>query len=211
MKHAVSTLIYLTLLMVSCFANADNADNADKASYIVCIACHGEKGAGAVSENSPAIAGLDKQYVKRQLENYKSGARGTAKQDISGGIMRAIATSLTDEKIHDVSSYVGSMPSPILTDSITGDIEAGRRLYGTCAACHGSDAKGLQALNAPSLVLQQDWYLVTQLNNFKNGLRAYESNDVFGRQMQPMALILVDDGAINDVVAFIGTLRQKDT
>ena len=205
MKLAVSTLIYLTLLMVSCFANAD------KASYIVCIACHGEKGAGAVSENSPAIAGLDKQYVKRQLENYKSGARGTAKQDISGGIMRAIATSLTDEKIHDVSSYVGAMPSPILTDSITGDIEAGRRLYGTCAACHGSDAKGLQALNAPSLVLQQDWYLVTQLNNFKNGLRAYESNDVFGRQMQPMALILVDDDAINDVVAFIGTLRQKDT
>jgi hypothetical protein len=29
--------------------------------------------------------------------------------------------------------------------------------------------------------------------------------------MQPMALILVDDDAINDVVAFIGTLRQKDT
>ena len=205
MKLAVSTLIYLTLLMVSCFANAD------KASYIICIACHGEKGAGAVSENSPAIAGLDKQYVKRQLENYKSGARGTAKQDISGGIMRAIATSLTAEEIHDVSSYVGAMPSPILTDSITGDIEAGRRLYGTCAACHGSDAKGLQALNAPSLLLQQDWYLVTQLNNFKNGLRAYETNDVFGRQMQPMALILVDDDAINDVVAFIGTLRQKDT
>lgn len=204
MKHAVVSLIYLTLLMVSCFVHADNA------SYIVCIACHGENGAGAVSQNSPAIAGLDKQYVKRQLENYKSGARGAAKQDISGGIMRAIATSLTSEKIHDVSSYVSSMPSPILSESITGDIEAGGRLYNTCAACHGSDAKGLQALNAPSLVLQQDWYLVTQLKNFKNGLRAYESSDVFGRQMQPMALILVDDDAINDVVAYIGTLRQKD-
>ena len=203
MKNVASTLTFLILLTASWFSDADDV------TYTVCIACHGEDGGGDFSQNSPAIAGIDEAYIKRQLENYKSGARGTAMQDVHGSTMRGIALSLTPETINEVSRYVSSMPHPGLTKSIRGNIEKGRLLYVTCAACHGSDARGSLPLNAPSLLLQQDWYHVTQLKNFKNGLRGYDSADVFGRQMKPMAFVLIDDQAINDVVAFIGTLHEN--
>ena len=51
------------------------------------------------------------------------------------------------------------------------DLEAGRVLYGTCAACHGPNGEGLEALNAPKIAGQQAWYTVRQLQNFKNGVR----------------------------------------
>ena len=52
-----------------------------------------------------------------------------------------------------------------------------------------------------------DWYLVTQLKNFKQGIRGAHPNDLYGPQMASMAAMLGDDQAINDLVAYINTLR----
>ena len=81
----------------------------------------------------------------------------------------------------------------------------GQRLYATCAACHGSDGRGIQAMNAPRLAGMSDWYLVTQLKNFKQGIRGAHPKDMYGPQMASMAAILTDDQAINDLVAYINT------
>ncbi len=51
-----------------------------------------------------------------------------------------------------------------------------------------------------------DWYLVTQLKNFKQGIRGAHPGDMYGPQMMSMAAILRDDQAINDLVAYINTL-----
>jgi cytochrome c oxidase subunit II len=51
-----------------------------------------------------------------------------------------------------------------------------------------------------------DWYMVTQLKNFKQGIRGAHPQDMYGPQMGLMADILVDDQAINDLVAYINTL-----
>jgi cytochrome c oxidase subunit 2 len=75
----------------------------------------------------------------------------------------------------------------------------------TCAACHGADGLGLQATNAPRLKGMSDWYLVTQLKNFKQGVRGAHPQDMYGPQMALMAAILNDDQAINDLVAYINT------
>jgi cytochrome c oxidase subunit 2 len=52
-----------------------------------------------------------------------------------------------------------------------------------------------------------DWYMVTQLRNFRQGIRGAHPKDMYGPQMALMAEILSDDKAANDVVAYINTLR----
>ena len=45
------------------------------------------------------------------------------------------------------------------------------------------------------------------LQNFKKGVRGADSNDSYGQQMRPMAMILADDAAINNVATYISTLK----
>jgi cytochrome c oxidase subunit 2 len=89
---------------------------------------------------------------------------------------------------------------------VAGDAEAGKPLYAVCSACHGLQAEGNPALNAPKLSGQGDWYLKRQLNAFKHGARGTDDKDVYGKQMAPMAATLVDDAAVDNVVAYIETL-----
>ena len=81
------------------------------------------------------------------------------------------------------------------------------RLYANCGACHGAAAQGVQATNAPRLKGMSDWYMVTQLKNFRHGVRGAHMKDPYGPQMVSMAAILTDDKAIDDVVAYINTLK----
>ena len=89
-----------------------------------------------------------------------------------------------------------------------GDAEKGKALYATCGACHGPNAEGMEALNAPKLAGQEPWYVVRQLQNFKNGVRGANPRDTYGMQMAPMAQILVNDQAMEDVAAYIQTLGK---
>jgi cytochrome c553 len=52
-----------------------------------------------------------------------------------------------------------------------------------------------------------DWYLVRQLQYFKTGPRGTHPGDEYGFQMTSMVTALKDDQAINDVVAYINTLK----
>ena len=81
-------------------------------------------------------------------------------------------------------------------------------MYAACAACHGDAAQGNEALGAPALAGQNDWYLVTQLKNFKAGYRGSHADDKFGAQMVPMAGALADQTAIENVVSYINTLGR---
>jgi len=81
-----------------------------KAVYIMCQACHGSKGEGNKTLNSPRLAGLQDWYVARQLKNFKSGIRGTKKGDMFGMQMRPMAMSLAnDEAINNVATYIATL------------------------------------------------------------------------------------------------------
>ena len=62
-------------------------------------------------------------------------------------------------------------------------------------------------MNAPGLKGMSDWYMVTQLKNFKQGIRGSHPLDMYGAQMALVAPMLVDDQAVNDIVAYINTLQ----
>ena len=91
-----------------------------------------------------------------------------------------------------------------------GDVVKGKALYAICAACHGANAEGTAALNAPANAGQDSWYMIRQLNNFRAGIRGAHPDDAFGAQMRPMAMVLADDQAIADVVAYITSLSMPE-
>ena len=104
-------------------------------------------------------------------------------------------------------AWLGRQPTFAQTSTRpAGDVVAGKAAYAVCAACHGANAEGNLATNAPKLSGQGAWYLERQLRHFKQGARGTHDNDVFGRMMAPMAATLADDAAIANVAAYIATL-----
>ena len=100
---------------------------------------------------------------------------------------------------------IGSVCSSILFAA--GDLQRGKEKYKVCVACHGDNGEGSKITNAPRISGQQSWYIARQLNNFKQGIRGTHLDDITGMQMRPMAMALADEDAINNVAAFISTLK----
>ncbi len=181
-----------------------------EALYVNCVACHAEDGSGHDGIQAPAIAGMSKWYLKRQIEKFRNGARGAHPQDIRGLKMRPMSRTLVDEEEIDVvAQYITAMKPLSFPATIEGgDAARGKTLYATCGACHGPKGAGMRSLNAPDLTHMQDWYLRNQLDNFKSGVRGSNPKDAQGALMAPMAKTLVDDQAVSDVIAYILTLRK---
>lgn len=79
-------------------------------TYVMCIACHGEKGEGNQEVGAPPIAGLDDWYVALQIRKFRSGIRGSAPGDAIGPTMAAMSMAITPEAVDDVAAYVHSLP-----------------------------------------------------------------------------------------------------
>jgi cytochrome c oxidase subunit 2 len=116
------------------------------------------------------------------------------------------ATLFNQEAVDNVVAHIQTLPDEPTPATIEGDVENGKKLYGTCAYCHGDSGQGIQAMNAPRTAGMSDWYLARQIQNFKDGIRGSHSSDYYGFQMGLMARVLRDEKSINDLVAYINTL-----
>ena len=96
------------------------------------------------------------------------------------------------------------------TAQAAGDVEKGKELYNICTACHGPNAEGKPALNAPANAGQDPWYLTRQMKNFRAGIRGAHPDDTFGAQMRPMAMMLADEQDIADVVAYLASMTMPE-
>ncbi|EAR55304.1 putative cytochrome c4 [Photobacterium sp. SKA34] len=70
-----------------------------------CIACHGPRGNGTSLSGFPKISGQNAEYVKLQLEKFRSSARAN---DMNA-MMRSVAAKLSDDEINALSQYVGGL------------------------------------------------------------------------------------------------------
>src|SRR5690606_38527427 len=71
--------------------------------YVVrCASCHGPDNTGVGSE-FPRLAGQLPEYLGKQLEAYREGARANDPQDLMG----AIARRMNDHDISAVSAWLG--------------------------------------------------------------------------------------------------------
>jgi len=189
-------------------AQAAGDASAGKPLYAVCAACHGLQAEGNPALHAPKLSGQGDWYLKRQLKYFKNGARGTHEKDVFGKMMAPMAATLGDDAaIDNVVAYINTLPDNPAPRTVTKTTTNAQKLYVTCGACHGADGRGMQATNAPRLAGISDWYLVTQLKNFKQGIRGAHPKDMYGPQMASMAAILADDQAASDLVAYINSLR----
>src|SRR5690606_12864667 len=180
--------------------------DAGAAMYGVCSACHGPQGEGNQALNAPKIAGMEPWYLQRQIELYQQGVRGADPRDLFGMQMAPMARTLANETVlADVAAYVAALPDTPAAQTIIGDAERGRRLYATCSVCHGRNGEGAWGTNAPRLAGMSDWYLVRQLENFRQDIRGAHVQDFYGAQMGMMADSLRDEQAMNDLIAYINT------
>lgn len=203
---------YVAALLAGCAQTPGPGLARGEQIYGTCVPCHGKEGTGNASLGAPSIAGLPQWYLERQLNNFRSAMRGANPHDLEGSRMRPMARSLYREgDVTSVAEYVatklkGHIPKATLA---AGDTANGRARYQSiCVTCHLDDGKGSEALGAPPLTYQHDWYMMSQISKFKSGMRGAHPEDVMGMQMAAMANTLEDTTAMHDVIAFIRTLQK---
>ncbi len=198
---------------------------AGQAAYAVCSSCHGANAEGNKAMHAPRLAGMDSEYMKRQLRHFKRGVRGAHEDDTWGRTMAPMAMMLADASaINNVVSYINTLSGqPEFDDnanlglaaaverfepSASGDPSKSEALYeSTCAQCHGQVGEGVWTVNAPALTGLEDWYLAAQIKNFRDGIRGRHADDLYGLQMGLVSNTMTDDQAIEDMVAYITTLE----
>ncbi len=77
-----------------------NITGKGKSKFAMCTGCHGATAQGRGS--FPTLAGQQTAYLKKQLVNFKNGSR-------KGGPMKAIVSSLSDQDINEIATYLGSL------------------------------------------------------------------------------------------------------
>ena len=175
--------------------------------FVYCTVCHGVQLMGNPTLKAPRLSGMEAWYVERQLLAFKNGWRGDHDEDIVGREMQPMAAALSREQIVEVAEYVAATRSESPMRTVTGDADRGEMLFGACAACHGAAAEGDEALGSPALTGLNDWYLATQIRNYRDGSRGSHEEDTWGMQMRTASQVLPNDAAIADVVAYVASLR----
>ena len=163
--------------------------------FSLCAHCHGAQGQGNKLALAPSIAGQAPWYVVKQLNYFKDGVRALHFDDLAGMRMRPMARWLkTPEDVQSVAMYVATLPPvPIQPELTGGDATRGAALYATCSGCHGAAGEGVEAVGAPSLSHTSDWYQLTQIKNYQQGIRGTDPRDVTGAAMRGMSMLLSDD------------------
>ena len=188
MKSVWAALLVAVLTAPAAYAKADyhglppaGAAAQGATLVAVCAACHGSNGI-SVSPAYPNLAGQHYNYILKQLENFRSGARKNA-------IMSTMAMTIPPSKDHanlkDIAAYFSRL-SPMSAHlaspaaAASQQIELGRTIYDrgvagkdipSCAACHGLGGEGNGPMAIPVLAGQHAAYVLTQLEQFASGVR----------------------------------------
>ena len=78
------------------------------------------------------------------------------------------------------------------------------RVLGAKVRWEGTTSGGMPAAHVGT----DDWYLSEQIRAFRAGERGAHPDDRTGKQMRAMAMVLPNEQAIADVVAFIRSLEN---
>ncbi|WP_158966797.1 c-type cytochrome [Paraglaciecola sp. L3A3] len=199
----ISSLLLFTSLTIS--ANTSEAPTPVGLEY--CTVCHGSQLMGNQNIGAPRLTGLSQWYVERQLKNFKNGIRGSHPEDATGEEMMRMVGNLSNQQISDIALWVTKTHSVKPTPSLFADAAAGEKLYQSCAACHGKNAEGNQALGAPRLSGLNDWYILTQLNHFRQGIRGSKAQDTFGQQMKAASGVISSEQDAANLAAYVQKLK----
>jgi cytochrome c553 len=167
-----------------------------------CIACHGPSGQGQAGLGFPRLAGMNADYLLRQLSDFRAQTRVNP-------VMAPIAKMLTAADQQHVAAYYASLPARPEGPAAAPPPAAGAQLaqqgdwdHGipACAQCHAPSGLGVGA-GFPQLAGQSALYLANQLTAWKQGTR---KNDPLGLMRQIAAKL--SDAQVAAVTAYYAAL-----
>jgi len=165
-----------------------------------CAACHGADGNSAVPAQ-PKLAAQHPEYLVKQLQEYKSGAR-------KNPIMQGFAAMLSEEDMRNIAFWVTTKPGKPGFAKDKALVAMGEKIWRggiadrqvpACASCHSPNGAGMPA-QYPRLAGQHADYTATQLTAFRDGKR---NNN---QQMTGVAAKL-NDREIKALADYIAGLR----
>ncbi|MBI2312019.1 MAG: cytochrome c4 [Betaproteobacteria bacterium] len=164
-----------------------NPERARSIASAVCSGCHGPDG-NSVQAVHPKLAGLQAQYIAKQLKDYQAGKR-------LNEVMGPVAGSLSPENVEDLAAYYNQQKPAPGTVRDKALLDLGRKVYEdgnaesgvpSCSGCHYPDGSGTARF--PRLAGQHPEYTLNQLKQFGASKR---ENDR-GLVMQSVALRMTE-------------------
>jgi cytochrome c553 len=201
--HKRNAFLAVAALCVAFAATAAQADG--KAKAMVCTACHGADG-NSSNPIWPNLAAQNPAYIVAQLKAFKAGTRQNAS-------MAPMVASLEPGDMVEIADFFAAQTlkvKPLAADQVAA-AEAGQKLYRggdaergipACMACHGPDGGGNPASGYPALRGQQFDYTVAQLQNYHNGTRQTDAQQM----MRTIAQRLTEDD-IKNLARYVSALH----
>lgn len=221
LRSSVSTPLLLVLLMSSAAASAaapylgvTSRGTPEDATGMVkntCSSCHGMHGE-AVASAFPNLAGQSYNYLLKELEDFRSGARQASPMS---KMIKTVPKGKGDQHLENLAAYFSSQQPHSSENAVArSTLERGRRIFQqgirgkkvpACSACHMQNATGIAPMAVPALAGQNADYLVNQLHRFASGKRSNSPQHV-------MRLIAgrLDKGEMRAVAAYLQALRPAD-
>jgi cytochrome c553 len=212
---SLNKIKFLALLLGLIFSLSALALDGDvkrgEAAAAVCTACHQPDGRGMNipgGESWPRLAGLDANYLYKQLQDFKQGKRISTS-------MAPFAAMLSEQQLKDVALYYSQLPATPGQGGQGADVALlahGKKLAESgdwdryivpCATCHGPANQGAGQY-FPGIAGQHAGYIEQQLMDWKQGKR---END-------PQHLMLaiaerMNEQDIKAVAAWLSTLPAQ--
>lgn len=168
--------VSIAIMFAASGAQAAGDPQAGKTKSATCVACHGPDG-NSPNPIWPSIAGQHPSYIKKQLHDFKSGAR-------SNELMTPMSMPLSDQDIEDLAAYFAEQEQkPGKADPAL--VEAGQKMFragnantqvAACMACHGPSGLGNPAAKYPRISGQHASYLAKALTDYRDGNRTNDEN-----------------------------------
>jgi cytochrome c553 len=179
-----------------------------EAKVAMCVGCHGilgYKSSFPEVYRVPKIAGQNAKYIAAALNAYRAGDR-------KHPTMRAIASSLTEQDIADISTYyeglgkegheaIGEKPAHEPDAQVAGLLQKA-----ACASCHGANFSKPIDPSYPKISGQHPDYLFVALKSYKT-----ENNPNFGRNNGVMGAIAkqFSNGELKALANYMGSLDSE--
>lgn len=208
MKSFSSLLILLLFTLSSCQQEAQKLVDSAEAQQMLqhCLVCHDNK----EMQRGPILDGLDEAYMLGQIQKFKLAQRGTHQYDYQGELMATAIKDLNEQDVAQAVALLARRTPRNYLRTVKGDSKIGKDLYEkNCLACHGDSAQGLKEANTGSLAILEDWYLLTQLRNYKSGRRGYHEKDIEGQAMRALVTPLSDQN-LKDIVEYISYINLEE-
>jgi cytochrome c553 len=165
--NVLKPLLGVGFLLVLGILDAQAAGDSEQGQkkFYTCAGCHGIPGYSNSypAYHVPRIGGQHPEYVISALKAYQSAQRKHTS-------MHANATTLTQDDMEDIATYVARFRNNAATLPVRGDAGSGGEKAGLCAGCHGEDGNS-EDPGYPKLAGQYESYLVKALTEYRSGSR----------------------------------------